>query len=67
VSVKVGDLVTTKSRYALGVIIDSRVTSSATSQAQEGCVNSHMVYWSVPTNVKKNPVWVMARDLRKVV
>jgi len=65
--VKVGDLVTTKSRYAIGVIIDSRVASSATSQAQADCVNSHMVYWSVPANVEKNPVWVMARDLEKAV
>ena len=64
---KVGDMVTTRSRYALGIIIDSRVAFSATSQARADCVNSHMVYWSVPANVEKNPVWVMARDLEKAV
>ena len=64
---KDGDMVTTKSRYALGIIIDSRVASSATSEARADCVNSHMVYWSVPTNVEKNPVWVMARDLVKAI
>ena len=64
---KVGDMVTTKSRYAIGIIIDSRVASSATSENRANCVNSHHVYWSVPANVKKNPVWVMARDLVKVV
>jgi hypothetical protein len=64
---KVGDMVTTKSRYALGIIIDSRVASSATSENRAKCVNSHQVYWSVPANVKKNPVWVMARDLEKAI
>jgi translation initiation factor IF-1 len=64
---KVGDMVTTKSLYAIGIIIDSRVASSATSENRANCVNSHQVYWSVPTNVKKNPVWIMARDLVKVV
>jgi hypothetical protein len=63
---KVGDLVTTKG-CGTGVIIDSRLASSATSESRARCVNSHMVYWSVPTNVKKNPVWVMARDLEKAV
>ena len=64
---KVGDMVTTKSRYALGIIIDSRVAPSATSQARADCVNSHMVYWSVPANVEKNPIWVMGRDLEKAL
>ena len=64
---QVGNLVTTQSRIALGIIIDSRVVPSATSEARADCVNAHMVYWSVPTNVKKNPVWVMARDLEKAV
>ena len=64
---KIGDVVTTKSQIGLGIIIDSRVSSSATSQARADCVNSHMVYWGVPANVERNPVWVMARDLRRPV
>jgi len=64
---KVGDMVTNRSRWTLGVIIDSRLARSAANQAQADCVNSHMVYWSAPANVKKNPVWVIARDLEKAV
>ena len=64
---KTGDLVTTEARIAVGVIIDSRLASSATSKARADCVNSHMVYWSHPANVEKNPVWVMSRDLRKAI
>ena len=59
---KVGDMVTNRSRWTLGVIIDSRLANSASSRE-----HSHMVYWSIPPNVKRNPVWIMARDLVKVV
>lgn len=69
---KVGDLVTLRAFRTLevntiGVIIDSRVASPATPQAQADCVNSHFVYWSLPAKMKDNPRWIMERDLEKEI
>ncbi len=58
---KVGDLVTTKSRNFIGVIIDSEQV-----QLRGRDVNSHHVYWS-DSKVEKNPVWVKERDLVRAV
>ena len=69
---KVGNLVTTRSRNFIGVIIDSRVVvktsgvSTELAQLQGQDLNSHYVYWSDP-KVEKNPVWVKERDLVRVV
>jgi hypothetical protein len=54
---KVGDLVTTKSRHFLGVIIRSECGKRA---------NKHYIYWSSP-KVEKNPVWVNERHLERAV
>lgn len=51
---KIGDLVTTKSRYFLGVIIDSDVWRYGHKR--------HQVYWSSP-KPEKNPAWVREEDL----
>ncbi len=69
---KVGNLVTTRSRNFIGVIIDSRILSKTigpqTELAQRRALdlNSHYVYWSDP-KVEKNPVWVKERDLERVI
>ena len=57
---KVGDLVSTRSRHFVGVIIFSK-----TSMATPG-LNKHHVYWSSP-KVENNPVWVRECDLVDVV
>jgi hypothetical protein len=70
--VKVGNLVTTRSRNFIGVIIDSRVVvktngvSTELAQLRGQDLNSHYVYWS-DSKVEKNPVWVKERDLVRVV
>jgi len=69
---KVGDLVTTRSRNFIGVIIDSKtmvaISGLSTEQirARGENLNSHHVYWS-SAKVKKNPVWVKERDLVRAV
>ena len=69
---KVGNLVTTRSRNFLGVIIESRVMvkisgmSTELAQRRGQDLNSHYVYWSDP-KVEKNPVWVKERDLERVI
>ena len=69
---KVGDLVTTKSRHFIGVIIDSKTLVSTYGLSIEQVrlrgkdVNSHHVYWS-SSKVKKNPVWVKERDLMRAI
>jgi hypothetical protein len=69
---KVGDLVTTKSRNFIGVVIESRTMVAALGLSTEHArlrgknLNSHHVYWG-DTKVKKNPVWVKERDLVKPV
>ena len=69
---KVGDLVTTKSRNFIGVVIDSRVVVKASgvstklAQLRGLDLNSHHVYWG-DAKVEKNPVWVKERDLVKAV
>lgn len=69
---KVGNLVTTRSRNFIGVIIDSRVVvktngvSTELAQLRGQDLNSHYVYWS-DSKVEKNPVWVKERDLVRVV
>ena len=63
---KVGDLVSTKSRHFVGVVIESR-EMFATRTADKGeNTHCHHVYWGSP-KVKRNPVWVMERDLVKAV
>ncbi len=65
---QVGDLVSTKSRNFIGVIIESRVMVAARGITTELAelrgknVNSHYVYWG-NSMVEKNPVWVKERDL----
>ncbi len=60
---KVGDLVTTRSRNFLGVIIDSKTmvetsgVSTELAHRRRQDLNSHYVLWSSP-KVEKNPVWV---------
>ena len=69
---KVGDLVTTKSRHFTGVIIDSKTLVSTHGLSIEQIrlrgrdLNSHHVYLSSP-KVEKNPVWVKERDLVRVI
>ena len=69
---KVGDLVSTKSRNFIGVIIDSKTIvrthgiSTELAKLQGRDLNSHQVYWS-DSRVEKNPVWVKERDLVRVV
>ena len=69
---KVGDLVTTRSRNFLGVIIDSKTmveisgVSTELAHRRRQDLNSHHVYWSSP-KVAKNPVWVKERDLERAV
>lgn len=69
---KVGDLVTTRSRNFLGVIIDSKTmvetsgVSTELAHRRRQDLNSHYVYWSSP-KVEKNPVWVKERDLERAV
>ena len=69
---KVGDLVTTRSRNFLGVIIDSKTmvetsgVSTELAHHRRQDLNSHYVYWSSP-KVEKNPVWVKERDLERAV
>jgi len=64
---KIGDMVKPNSNQtwlnhdAIGVIVDSRV-SSLRRDDQALNVNSHHVYWSVP---KTQVMWVMERDLEK--
>ena len=69
---KVGDLVSTKSRNFIGVIIDSKtmvaISGLSTEQirARGKNLNSHHVYWG-DSKVEKNPVWVKERDLVKAI
>ena len=69
---KVGNLVTTRSRNFIGVIIDSRILSKTSDMSAELAqrraldLNSHYVYWS-DSKVEKNPVWVKERDLERVI
>lgn len=69
---KVGDLVSTKSRNFIGVIIESRVMVTARGMTTELAqlrgknLNSHHVYWG-DSKVEKNPVWVKERDLVRAV
>lgn len=69
---KVGDLVSTKSRNFIGVIIDSKtlVNTQGLSTDQVRLrgrdLNSHHIYWSNP-KVEKNPVWVKERDLVRAI
>ena len=69
---KVGDLVSTKSRNFIGVIIDSRTIvrthgiSTELAKLQARDLNSHHVYWS-DSKVEKNPVWVKERDLVRAI
>lgn len=69
---KIGDLVTTRSRNFIGVIIDSKTIvrthgiSTELAKLQGRDLNSHHVYWSDP-GVEKNPVWVKERDLVRAV
>ena len=63
---KIGDLVTTRSRNFVGMIIASREVF-ATRDADYGKnTYCHHVYWS-STKVEQNPVWVMQGDLVKVI
>ena len=61
---KVGDLVSTKSRHFIGVIIDTRYMEARSSGGK--MINNHHVYWS-SSRVEKNPVWVNERDLVRAV
>ena len=69
---KVGDIVTTKSRNFLGVIVESRTVvkisgmSTKLAQLRGLDLNSHYVYWG-STAVEKNPVWVKERDLELAI
>ncbi len=69
---KVGDLVSTKSRNFIGVIIDSKTIvrthgiSTELAKLQARDLNSHHIYWSDP-KVEKNPVWVKERDLVRAI
>lgn len=69
---KAGDLVSTKSRNFIGVIIESRTivrvrgTSTELAKLQGRDLNSHHVYWG-DSKVEKNPVWVKERDLVRAV
>ena len=69
---KVGDLVSTKSRNFIGVIIDSKTivrtsgVSTELAKLRGRDLNSHYIYWSDP-KVEKNPVWVKERDLVRAV
>ena len=72
---KPGDLVSTRSRLFIGVIIESRVMVTARGMTTEHArlrgknLNSHHVYWGDrgDTRVMKNLVWVKERDLVKAV
>jgi hypothetical protein len=57
---KVGDMVSTRSRHFVGVIIESKEDTWAPG------LNKHHVYWSSP-KVEKNPVWVRECDLVEAV
>ena len=67
---KVGDLVrpaTGQNFYnhaSVGVIIDTKATSSVHPDYRGKKTNCHQVYWSVPI---LDVVWVMERDLTKAV
>ena len=69
---KVGDLVSTKSRNFIGVIIDSKTivrtsgVSTELAKLRGRDLNSHYIYWSDP-KVEKNPVWVKERDLVRAI
>ena len=69
---KVGDLVSTKSRNFIGVIIDSKTIvrthgiSTELAKLRGRDLNSHQVYWG-DAKVEKNPVWVKERDLVRAV
>ena len=57
---KVGDLVTTKSRHFVGVIIDSKSMEARSSGGI--MINNHYIHWG-SERVERNPVWVNERDL----
>ena len=61
---KVGDLVSTKSRNFIGVIIDSKSMEARSSGGK--MINNHQIYWS-SEKVERNPVWVNERDLVRAV
>ena len=61
---KVGDLVTTKSRHFLGVIIDSKTMDWTSSGGK--ILYKHHVYWCSP-KVERNPHWVNEHDLVRAV
>ena len=69
---KVGDLVSTKSRNFIGVIIDSKTIvrthgiSTELAKLRGRDLNSHQVYWA-DAKVEKNPVWVKERDIVRAV
>jgi hypothetical protein len=63
---KVGDMVTTHPRIALGVIVDSH-EMAATRRADHGKnTHCHHVYWSTPVE-GPNPIWVMEQDLVRAI
>jgi hypothetical protein len=55
---KVGDLVSTKSKRIIGIILD-------TEEGVETTLPRHHIHWSHP-KVKKNPVWINERHLVRV-
>lgn len=55
---KIGDLVSTKSKRIIGIIID-------TEAGVETTLPRHNILWS-HTRVKKNPVWINERHLVRV-
>jgi hypothetical protein len=55
---KVGDLVSTKSKRIIGIIL-------ATEEGVETTLPRHHIHWSHP-KVKKNPVWINERHLVRV-
>ena len=61
---KVGDLVSTKSRNFIGVIIDSKSMEARSSGGK--MINNHQIYWG-SEKVERNPVWVNERDLVRAV
>lgn len=63
---KVGDLVSTRSKNFIGVIIETREMSATRRSDRGNNTFCHHIYWGDP-KVEKNPVWVMEKDLVKAV
>ena len=61
---QVGNLVTTRSRNFVGVIVESREMFLATDKGED--TRCHYIYWS-SSKVENNPVLVMESDLVKVI